>query len=251
MFKLLVIEDEDDIRENIREIFELNGYEVCATVNGSEGIKLAGEFKPDLILCDITMPVIDGFEVKKTLSGKKRTSLIPFIFLTAKADIKSIREGMNLGADDYIVKPIHAKELVNAVNKRMERISELKATQTDKNPGQKLTLEDKIPLNTGSGHLFIQINNIVAITVKEDYTMVFTNEGKRIIIKKTIKSWESILPDKVFIRAHRNIVVNLNFIDKLEPWFNGALIAKVRNYPESIKFSKRYSQKVKKMLKNK
>ena len=251
MYKLLIIEDEEDIRENIKEVFELSGNEVHTAVNGLEGIKLVEKIKPDLILCDITMPIIDGFQVKKTLSEKKQTSFIPFIFLTAKADILSIREGMNLGADDYIVKPIRAKELVAAVNNRLQRISELKSTKIGEMPGKKLTLEEKIPLYTGKEHLFIPVKNIVVISVKEDYTMVFTNEGKKILMKKTIKSWESILPDKVFIRAHRNILVNLNYVEKLEPWFNGALVAKVKNYHETIKFSKRYSQIVKKLLKNK
>ncbi|MGA7721748.1 MAG: response regulator [Ignavibacteriaceae bacterium] len=251
MSKLLVIEDEDDIRENIREIFEFTGYEVISAARGADGIKLAVKYNPDLILCDIAMPELDGFEVKKALSDKKQTSVIPFIFLTARADIKSIREGLELGADDYIVKPIHANELVTAVNKRMDRISELRAAQKNNTPSKKLTIDDKIPLNTGKGLLFVLVNNIVAVSVKEDYTMVFTSEAKKIIIKKTIKSWESILPEKIFIRAHRNIIINMNYIEKLEPWFNGTLIGKLRNYPESIKFSKRYSQKVKKMLKYK
>jgi DNA-binding LytR/AlgR family response regulator len=251
MFKLLIIEDEDDIRENIKEIFEYAGYEVFDSPDGISGIKSAQINKPDLILCDIAMPELDGFEVKRALSEKKQTSSIPFIFLTARADIKSIREGLELGADDYIVKPIRAKELVNAVNKRMDRISELKEVRSDVTQVKRVTLEDKIPLNTGKGLLFVPVKNIVAVTVKEDYTMVFTCENKKIVIKRTIKSWESILPEKIFIRAHRSIIINLNYIEKLEHWFNGTLIGKLRNYPESIKFSKRYSQKVKKMLKDK
>jgi len=251
MYKLLIIEDEDDIRQNIREIFELNDYEVYDANNGIDGIILAEKVIPDLILCDILMPVQDGFEVKKVLSEKKTTSSIPFIFLTARADINSIRQGMNLGADDYIVKPIRAEELVNVVKKRMNRITELKSAQTEGIIEHKLTLEDKIPLNIGKELVFVCVTNIVVISVEADYTMVFINNGKKIRIKKSITSWENILPDRTFIRAHRNILVNLNYIEKIEPWFNGALVAQVRDYPESIKFSKRYSQKVKKMLKNK
>jgi DNA-binding LytR/AlgR family response regulator len=251
MYKLLIIEDEDDIRENIREIFEINAFEVYTATNGTEGIKLAAKHIPDLILCDIMMPFLDGYEVKKALSEKKQTSSIPFIFLTAKADILSVREGMDLGADDYIVKPIKAKELVSTVNKRMKRIGELKSTAVEESIEQKLTLDDKIPINTGKEHLFVQVDCIVVIKVDADYTKIITNESKKYIIKKTIKSWEEILPEKSFIRAHRNIMLNLNYVDKIEPWFNGSLVAKVKYYPEPIKFSKRYSQKIKKMLKNK
>lgn len=250
MYTLLIVEDEEDIRENIKEVFELSGDEVFSAANGADGLNLARKLKPDLILCDISMPVLDGFQLKKALANSKITSSIPFIYLTAKADLLSMREGMNLGADDYIVKPIHAKDLVNTVYKRISRISELRSPEIKKDERKRLMTNDKIPLNTGKEHLFITVANIVAINVKEDYTMVFTNDGKKILIKKTIKSWENILPEKTFIRAHRNILINTNFIDKIEPWFNGALIAKIKNYPEMIKFSKRYSQQVKKMLKN-
>ncbi len=251
MNKFLIIEDEEDIRENIKEIFELTGNKVYGAINGEEGIKMVSKIKPDLILCDINMPGLDGFEVKKILAKKKQTSCIPFIFLTADANLISIREGMNLGADDYIVKPVKAKELLDAVTKRINRITELKSTNIDDTNEKKLDQEDKIPINTGKEHLFVPINNIVVINVKEDYTMVFINDGRKFLIRKTIKSWENILPEKIFIRAHRNIIVNLNYIEKIEPWFNGALVAKLRNYSESIKFSKRYSQIIKRMLKSK
>jgi DNA-binding LytR/AlgR family response regulator len=250
MYKLLIIEDETDIRENIKEIFELNGYEVYTSANGSEGIKLALKYNPDIILCDIMMPIMDGLEVKQALGKKKQTASIPFIYLTARADIQSIREGMDFGADDYIVKPIRAEELVCTVNKRMQRIAELKSVQVDEIIEHRLALEDKIPLFTGKEHLFIPINNIVIISVDADYTKICSKDDKKYLIKKSIKSWENILPDKFFTRVHRNILVNLNYVEKIEPWFNGILVARMNNYPESIMFSKRYSQKIKKMLKN-
>lgn len=249
MYKLLIIEDDDDIRENIKEVFELSGDNVFTASNGEEGIKLISKIKPDLILCDISMPMMDGFQVKKSLEANAVTSTIPFIFLTAKADMISMREGMNLGADDYIVKPIRAKELVETVHKRIERLLGLKSN-IEKLPEKKvLTIEDQIPLNTGKERLFVPIKNIVVIIVKEDYTMVYTSEQKKFIIKKTIKSWESMLPDKIFIRAHRNILLNINYVEKIEPWFNSSLIGKIRYCPEMLKFSKRYSQKIKRMMK--
>lgn len=249
MYKLLIIEDDDDIRENLKEVFELSNDAVFATSSGEEALKMISKIKPDLILCDISMPVMDGFQVKKALEANAFTSSIPFIYLTAKADMISMREGMNLGADDYIVKPIRSKELVDTVHKRIGRLLGLKSNIEKMTDKKELTIEDKIPLNTGKEHLFIQIKNIVVIKVKEDYTMVYTNDDKKFIIKKTIKSWESMLPEKNFIRVHRNILLNINFVEKIEPWFNGSLIAKIRNYPEMLKFSKRYSQKIKRMLK--
>lgn len=249
MYRLLIIEDEENIRENIKEIFELTGNKVFTASNGAEGIKIAVELKPDIILCDISMPILDGFQVKKNLSLNEMTSSIPFIYLTARADFKNMREGMELGADDYIIKPIHAAELLNIINQRMKRIAELRIPDDKKPKTTVLSYEDKIPLNIGKDRVFVIIKNIVVISVTGDYTDVFVNDGRKLIVKKSIVGWEKILPDKDFVKAHRNILINLNYIEKIEPWFNGVLIAKVKNYPEPIKFSKRYSQKIKTMLK--
>jgi len=249
MYKVLIIEDDETIRENISEIFELAEYKVYSAPGGYLGVKLAENIKPDLIICDIFMPDINGYIVKEKLNQNKKTSSIPFIYLTANADIKSMREGMNLGADDYIIKPVQAGEIINIVKKRLERINEFKASPLQEKTA-KFSIDEKISLNTGKEHLFVPINNFVVIKVTGDYTEIHTNDGKKILVKKTMKSWETILPEKYFVRVYRNIIININFIEKIEPWFKGSLIAKIKFYPEAIKFSKRYSLKIKKMLKS-
>jgi len=121
MVHILVIEDENTIRENIVEILSLNDYEVNSAENGLAGIKLAQEKTPDLILCDIMMDGIDGYEVLENIRSSPETALIPFIFLTAKSDRTSMRYGMELGADDYISKPFTTEELLTAVQIRIDR----------------------------------------------------------------------------------------------------------------------------------
>lgn len=119
--KILVIEDNNDVRENVEEILELANYEVVSAVDGKSGIKLAKEEIPDLILCDIMMPNIDGYGVLNILSHDPTTSHIPFVFLSAKTEPSEIRKGMNLGADDYITKPFEESDLLNAVETRINR----------------------------------------------------------------------------------------------------------------------------------
>ena len=113
MKKILIIEDDPLIRENIFEVLELNNYKTFIAANGKEGVDLALQILPDLIICDIMMPLMDGFEVKEELSKDPRTKFTPFIFLTAKAETKEIRHGMALGADDYITKPFEIADLRN------------------------------------------------------------------------------------------------------------------------------------------
>ena len=121
MAKILVIEDEESIRENILDLLEAENFEGIGAINGQVGIKLANEQIPDLILCDMMMPEVDGHGVLKALRSEPLTATIPFIFLTAKADKSDIRTGMELGADDYITKPCTPQELLKAIAIRLEK----------------------------------------------------------------------------------------------------------------------------------
>ncbi|MBR9861319.1 response regulator [bacterium] len=120
--KILIIEDNQDIRENISEILELDGYETLQASNGKEGARMAIDSLPDLVLCDIMMPELDGYGVLHILSKNESTVNIPFIFLTAKAEKSDLRKGMNLGADDYITKPFDETDLLNAINNRLNKV---------------------------------------------------------------------------------------------------------------------------------
>jgi CRP/FNR family transcriptional regulator, polysaccharide utilization system transcription regulator len=123
MKTILVIEDNNDVRENIAEILELSNYNVLTAENGKIGVRLAQENMPDLIICDVMMPELDGFGVLHILTQNPVTAKIPFIFLTAKADKGDFRKGMNLGADDYLTKPFDDVELLNAIDIRFKKHS--------------------------------------------------------------------------------------------------------------------------------
>lgn len=126
MKKILLIEDNDDIRNNTAEILELSNYEVIRAENGKVGIEKAIAEKPDLIICDIMMPVLDGYFVLQAVHKNESIKNTPFIFLTAKTERADFRKGMELGADDYITKPFTGTELLNAVESRIKKIDMLK-----------------------------------------------------------------------------------------------------------------------------
>ena len=128
MKKILVIEDNPEVRENICEILELSGYQAFDAENGKIGVEKAKSESPDLILCDVMMPVLDGFGVLKILGQDPNVNGIPFIFLTAKAEKADFRKGMGLGADDYITKPFDDTELLEAIEMRLEKSSRIKTT---------------------------------------------------------------------------------------------------------------------------
>jgi CRP-like cAMP-binding protein/CheY-like chemotaxis protein len=119
--RILIIEDNDDIRESTAEILELANYEVFQAENGRKGVDLANTHNPDLILCDIMMPELDGYGVLYLLNKNPQTAATPFIFLTAKAERMDMRKGMEMGADDYLVKPFDDVELLNAIETRLSK----------------------------------------------------------------------------------------------------------------------------------
>lgn len=121
MKKILIIEDNTEVRENTAEILELADFEVLTAKNGKEGVELVTVELPNLIICDIMMPELDGYGVLHILSKKETTRNIPFIFMTAKAEKSDIRKGMNLGADDYLTKPFDDMELLDAVETRLSK----------------------------------------------------------------------------------------------------------------------------------
>jgi DNA-binding NarL/FixJ family response regulator len=119
--KILVIEDQAAMRRNIALLLQMEGYEVAVAENGRLGIEMARQSRPDLILCDVMMPEMDGYSVVQALRNDAHLSTVPFIFLTAKSDPSDLRIGMNFGADDYLTKPVVRDDLLAAVQVRLAR----------------------------------------------------------------------------------------------------------------------------------
>jgi len=155
MKTILIIEDNNDIRESTAEILGLAGYTVHQAENGKQGVDLAYQHKPDLILCDIMMPELDGYGVLYMLSKNVETASTPFIFLTAKAERVDFRKGMEMGADDYLTKPFDDIELLNAIESRMEK----KRRQEEY---YSRSLQSIQKLSAGSGQGAAELKSIIA-----------------------------------------------------------------------------------------
>ena len=121
MTRILIIEDEPRMRKNTMTTLKREGFQTFGAENGTEGIAIAKRELPDLILCDVMMPEVDGYGVLGALRAERTTENIPFIFLTARAERGDIRAGMNLGADDYLVKPVVIDDLLAAIQARLDR----------------------------------------------------------------------------------------------------------------------------------
>ena len=146
MKKILVIEDEPEMRRNLTTILRMENYQAVPAAGGRIGIELAKKQQPDLILCDVMMPEIDGYGVIAALRADTETVTIPFIFLTAKGEKPDIRAGMNLGADDYLIKPVAKPDLLAAIRSRLERADQQAVPQFKPNFDSAKPLEDVLGL---------------------------------------------------------------------------------------------------------
>ncbi|HTA84279.1 MAG TPA: response regulator [Bacteroidia bacterium] len=188
MKKILLIEDNPDMRDNTAEILDLANYVVVTAENGKIGVDLAKQEKPDLIICDIMMPDLDGYGVLHILSKDPKTAGVPFIFLTAKAEKSDMRKGMNLGADDYLIKPFDKMELLNAIETRLKRSEFFKKNYTRDLSGLVDFIETaskfSLPGTISTDHKLrtCQAKGQIYHEGDEPNTVYFVNKGK-------VKSW--------------------------------------------------------------
>lgn len=161
MFKILLIEDEGDLRESLLDLLEIEGFESIGAESGQIGIQRAQAENPHLIICDILMPDIDGYEVLSTLRKDAKTALIPFIFLTALGSPENLRQGMNLGADDYLAKPFKREDLLAAINIRLNKQAAIVHLQQQVEVLQADNLSKDEFLNTASHELRAPMTNIL------------------------------------------------------------------------------------------
>lgn len=195
MKKILVIEDTENVRQNIVEILENEDYEVYSAENGKAGIDMALNVQPDLILCDIMMPVMDGYETLKEMRKNVATATTPFIFLSAKNSPQDLRLGMELGADDYIPKPFTIEELAGGVAMRLKRAaefieeSEKKLNELTKNMGTPITEVINEPLKAVIGFskmLMTEYPNMEKFEMAEFNQLIYRAGMKlRIVVGKS------------------------------------------------------------------
>ncbi|MEH2324202.1 MAG: EAL domain-containing response regulator [Nostoc sp.] len=187
MPKILIIEDEEAVRENILDLLEAEDFETIGAANGRIGLHLAISEVPDLILCDMMMPQLDGYGVLTALRQEPSTATIPFIFLTARSAKSDFRQGMNMGADDYITKPFTRAELLSAIINRLEKYATLKKYLS---PQPRINnLSPKIQILEISLHRAIKQHNFEEFEIY--YQPIVDIASGKIVAAESLLRWES------------------------------------------------------------
>jgi len=226
MKHILVVEDEIDIRESLAEILELSGYKVSTANNGMQGFKSILELKPDLVLCDVNMPELDGFELLAAVNQRFKDGIVPpFLFLTAKVEKKDMRQGMSLGADDYILKPFDHIEILKTIELRLEKRTKLinggnnYTSKSLKNEGF-----NKLALPSNDGLELVPFGSIVKCQADRAYCNFYLLDGRKLLVSKSMKEFEEVLHGNNFLKVHKSTIVNMKFVEKYVSGKGGYLL---------------------------
>ena len=202
MKRVLIIEDNDSLRKDVYEALSFEGYEVIQAENGRIGVGFAYNRHPDIILCDIMMPDMDGYWVLAELRQHQYASLIPFIFITSLADRTNVRNGMELGADDYITKPFTIKELINAINIRLEKYYNLQigneVDKIDSILNSKLkNLKQQVTIQQDYISEIFETNNQLTQQLKDKETELFDEVVKAVETGNTLHLFRNQLENEI------------------------------------------------------
>jgi two-component system LytT family response regulator len=224
MTKIVIVEDEINIRETLQEILEFSGYDVFTASNGKLGYAVILEKEPDLVLCDVNMPELDGFALLELITQKYASKIMPsFLFLTAKVEKEQIRYGMNLGADDYILKPFDPVEILKIIQLRINKREKMLGPQSAR-PSAYKELFKKLPIPTEEGLELVPFEQIIQCKAERAYCFFHLINNKKILVSKPMKEFEVALINNGFFKVHKSGIVNLQFAEKYVRGKGGHLV---------------------------
>ena len=232
-YKTIIVDDERLARREMRRLLaEFDEILVAGEAeNLSEAVSLIEKEKPHIVFLDIQLANENGFDLlEKTARDFK------LIFVTA-FDAYAIR-AFEVNALDYLLKPVNPERLAKAI----ERITEENHEKTDLRPFE---FDDRIFLEYGNRSVFLKVCDISHINSSGDYSEVFTTDKRKFLLEKSLREWEERLPEKHFLRIHRQTIINLEEIEEIETWFNRTLQVRLKNFREPQAVSRRYAVKLK------
>jgi DNA-binding response OmpR family regulator len=256
---VLLVEDDSNLARALAHFLRCNDLMVITAGDGHRAIELAASSRPDLILCDLDLPGLHGFDVLALQQDNPELWDIPFLILTGRGDFKDIRKGMNLGADDYLVKPVPPEELIAAIRSRLLRrqrrqqgpnalphaspTPQLTSSRPDATEAE-AEADDAVKggplfLKTSAGRQRVERTEILWISAYGEYSRVHWGASNDALMRKPMKTWESELAPEDFLRIHRNSIINLRWLDRVEKGDEGELMAYLKGKAEPIPVSLR------------
>lgn len=236
-YRAIIVDDERLSRKDLKSL--LSDYNLIEVVGEADSvntaIKLINEKDPDLIFLDIQMPGESGFDLLDKIDLKAKV-----IFVTA-FDEYAIR-AFEVDAVDYLLKPVNPERLKSAIE-RLEREGLREAITK-----RKLKYDDMMFLVINNHIKFLRVSSIACIQAAADYSEIITTDGKKGLVQKSMSEWEERLPENYFIQIHRSTIINMEYVDRVEEWFNNSYHVYLKNIDTPFVISRRYAAKIKERL---
>jgi len=248
-FNILIIDDHSSTDFNFSKLFSNYNYKVYSADGIENGIEISKRYVPDVMISFLTTEENGRILVSK-LSSHPNTKYVPIIYLSCNNNKTHFREIMNLGADDYFFNNFESEELLESVNKRISKSSEMKSHFLQIYQ-QTLVVEsyqkkDHILITVGKKLQLIKFDRIICITAEKEYSKIRIKNGKSIIVRKSLKSWLELLPDEDFLRIHRQSIININAIERIEKLKSTSYIVYLKSLTKPLALSRRYAILMKK-----
>lgn len=236
LIKALIVDDEDLARSDLHTLLsEIPFVKIVGEANSIKtAIDAIKNYNPDVIFLDIQFPKETGFDLLEKIETKAK-----IIFVTA-FDKYAIR-AFEVNALDYLIKPVDPERLAIT----LERLEE---TTKDNKREIPFNYSDSIFIEHNSNFYFVKLNTIIIISAIGAYTEVFTNKGLKLIAHKSMKEWENRLPDNTFVRIHRSTIINIDFVEKIDRWYNYSLRIHLKNIEKPLSISRRYVAKIRERM---
>ncbi|NET40358.1 MAG: response regulator [Cyanothece sp. SIO1E1] len=232
MHNILVIDDEVSVRMPLSDLLKFEGFEVLEAADGKTGVKLAMEESPDLIICDVMMPGMGGFEVLEALRSYSTMALTPFIFLTARISPADTERGLNLGADDYVCKPFDPQQLIQRIRARLEKYQVMKDSLNEvrSNLIGKVPHEFKTPLNGILGFASMMRENAHMLNPGEvrDFSTLILESGERML--QTVVNYVRYLELQVELAQDKPLSKYQNARCHFEPEYMDRILERLYNH---------------------
>jgi len=249
--KILLIHSNHNNDSEFQELLETSGYGIYVAEGEADGIKIAERYSPDLILCEL-----DDYEKElrfiKLLNQFPIIEYIPLLIITTTGQLAHVRAAMDLGADDVLVKPFNTESLIRSIKTRLRKIDTLKEKLTEKIISAENVFSeqqkkpDHVLIKIGKKLKIIEYSRIVCITTLKEYSKIITEDGSKIVVRKSIRNWVETLPAKDFLRIHRATIINITFLDKIEKSGNRGYYVHLKNIPDAFPMSQRYGNLMRK-----
>lgn len=250
--RILIVEDDRATREAMSEILELEGYSVKKSVTAREAIDTLVSESFEVILCDLVLPDLTGFSIIDHVIASHSGSRPVIIIVSGLDDRDNMRKGMELGVDDYVTKPFTRNELLKTIKTQLAKKEHLKeeieqeAQSTISESRRSLHKDTFLFLSDTRGAAFVKISEIKWIISDKDYSKIFIKDNKKFILKKSLRSWLAVLPKSIFLRINKSTIINLNFVLRVEEWFNGSYMVYLDGASEPFNISTRTAIKLRK-----